>query len=173
MSEEGGKTEQVETLLATPDLASALESEQFRRFLDQIPIAIVVAEMKGSERIVYANPEFEKLSGQIASGMVGKPWSAVQGRNAADSGTSELGAAIIESSDFVGTFKIDRAEQDTVLVDAYSNVIEDDSGKPCYRLAALVDVGAHGQQREEFERAIRERDTLLWKFSTVSRTTCR
>ena len=64
MSEDGDKTEQVETLLATPDLASALESEQFRRFLDQIPIAIVVSEMKESERIVYANPEFEKLSGQ-------------------------------------------------------------------------------------------------------------
>jgi hypothetical protein len=28
------KAEQVEELLATPDLADALESEQFRRFLD-------------------------------------------------------------------------------------------------------------------------------------------
>jgi len=42
MTEEG-KAEQVEGLLATPNLADALESEQFRRFLDQVPIAIVAA----------------------------------------------------------------------------------------------------------------------------------
>ena len=52
------------TILDTPDLAGALESEQFRRFLDQVPIAIVVADIKGAERVVYANPEFERLSGQ-------------------------------------------------------------------------------------------------------------
>ena len=60
------KAEQVEELLGTPGLADALESEQFRRFLDQIPIAIVVSELKLREHIVYANPEFEKLSGQNA-----------------------------------------------------------------------------------------------------------
>ena len=47
------KAEQVESLLATPDLANALESEQFKHFLDQVPIAIVVSEMKGAERIAY------------------------------------------------------------------------------------------------------------------------
>ena len=52
------KDGQVKGLLATPDLAGALESEQFRRFLDQIPIAIVVAEMGRREHIVYVNPEF-------------------------------------------------------------------------------------------------------------------
>ena len=161
MSEDGDKTEQVETLLATPDLASALESEQFRRFLDQVPIAIVVSEMKESERIVYANPEFEKLSGQSAGDMVGKPWSVLQGRSETDGVVRELGAAVVEANDFVGTFTITRAEQNPAIVDVYSNVIENDDATPCYRLAALVDVGAHGQQREEFERAIREKDTQL------------
>jgi PAS domain-containing protein len=66
------EAEQVEGLLATPDLADALESEQFRRFLDQIPIAIIVSELKGPERIVYANPEFERLSGQNAASVEGK-----------------------------------------------------------------------------------------------------
>ena len=51
------QAEQVGELLATPDLAGALESEQFRRFLDQIPIAIVVSEIKSRERVVYANPD--------------------------------------------------------------------------------------------------------------------
>ena len=31
-------------LLGTPHLADALESEQFRHFLDQMPIAIVVSD---------------------------------------------------------------------------------------------------------------------------------
>ena len=54
-------------LLDTPHLADALESEQFRHFLDQMPIAIVVSDLRGRERIVYANPELEKLSGQTAA----------------------------------------------------------------------------------------------------------
>ena len=73
-----------------------------------------------------------------------------------------MGAAIVESTDLVGTFKIERGSQEPVIVDAYSNVIEDNDGTPTYRLAALVDVGAHSQaQREEFEQRIREKDTLL------------
>src|SRR5690242_10649242 len=51
MTEQDEKTEQVEALLATPDMAGALESEQFKRFLDQIPIAIIVSDMTGRERI--------------------------------------------------------------------------------------------------------------------------
>ena len=63
MNSEQSKAEQVEQLLDTPDLAGALESEQFKKFLDQVPIAICVSQLAGDERIVYANPEFEKLSG--------------------------------------------------------------------------------------------------------------
>src|ERR1700735_675708 len=100
------KTEKIETLLATPDLAEALESEQFRRFLDQIPIAIVVSEMKHGERIVYANPEFEKLSGQAAADLVGGKWDMVNGKSQQAGITQKLGLAIADASDFVGTFMI-------------------------------------------------------------------
>ena len=37
----------VEQLLETPDLATALESEQFKKFLDQVPIAIAVSDLSG------------------------------------------------------------------------------------------------------------------------------
>jgi two-component sensor histidine kinase len=159
--EDGGKPEQVEGLLATPDLASALESEQFRHFLDQIPIAIIVAKMATPERVVYANPEFERVTGRAAAELAQRPWSVLSGRGESDGQPRELGAAIVEAADFVGTFKIERSGQDPAVVDAYSNVIQDDDGTPCYRLAALVDVGVHGQEREELERALREKDTLL------------
>jgi PAS domain S-box-containing protein len=161
MSEEDEQAEQVETLLATPDLASALDNEAFRRFLDQVPIAIVVSQMAGPERIVYANPAFEKLTGQSASEVVGNPWDAIKGRAEAEGAERPLGVAILESSDVVTTFKIERAGQELAVVDAHSSVIENDDGQPCYRLAALVDVGAHGQKQEEFQRAIREKDVLL------------
>ena len=156
------KAEQVETLLATPGLAGALESEHFRRFLDHVPIAIVISEITVRERIVYANPEFEALSGQLAAEVIGRPWSVLRGQGDTDHAERKLSAAIVGSSDFVGIFKIERAGQDLSVVDAYSNIIEDDDGTPFYRLAALVDVGLHGQaQREEFEQQIREKDTRL------------
>jgi two-component sensor histidine kinase len=161
MSEEAEKAAQVETLLATPDLADALDSEAFRRFLDQIPIAIVISRMKAPERIVYANPEFEKLSGKSAVALLDQPWSVLDGRVDGEETSRELGAAIVEATDFAATFKLERGDQQFSIVDVYSNIIEDDDGKPCYRLAALVDVGAHGEGREELERAVREKDTLL------------
>jgi len=104
MTEEG-KADKVEELLATPNLADALESEQFRRFLDQVPIAIVVAEMKARERIVYANPEFEKLSGQAANEVEGKPWRVLRGQSV-DGSERTLSEAVAEASDCVGTFRI-------------------------------------------------------------------
>jgi len=162
MTADDDKAEQVEELVATPDLAGALESEQFKRFLDQIPIAIIVSDLKGRERIVYANPEFEKLSGQTAADVEGKPWSVLHGQGEGDDTERKLGAAVVEASEFVGTFRIERAGREPAVVDAYSNVIENDDGTPAFRLAALVDVRGHGQaQREELEQRIREKDTLL------------
>ena len=162
MTANDDKAEQVEELLATPDLADALESEQFRRFLDQIPIAIAVSELRGRERIVYANPEFEKLSGQTAAGVEGKSWSVLRGQGEGEDAERELGAAVAQASDFVGTFRFERAGCDPAIVDAYSNVIEDDDGTQAFRLVALVDVSAHEKaQREEIDQQLREKDTLL------------
>jgi PAS domain S-box-containing protein len=153
--------EQVETLLAAPDLAEALESEQFRRFLDQIPIAIVIAELKNRERIAYANPEFERLSGQKAKEIEGKAWTVLPGQDQKNPAL-KLGTAIAEGTDRVGTFLIEKDDETEIVVDVFSNVIEDEDGTPVYRLAALVDIRAHTvEQREELEKLIRDKDTLL------------
>jgi PAS domain S-box-containing protein len=153
--------EEVEKLLAVPDLADALESERFKHFLDQIPIAIVVSEIKGEERIAYVNPEFEKLSGQVAADVEGKLWTSLHGVACGDEGR-KLGEVIVELNDFVGTFDIQRDASDVPHVDVYSNVIVDENGVPAFRLAALVEVGAHRQeQREELEQQLRDKDMLL------------
>jgi PAS domain S-box-containing protein len=156
------KAEQVQELLAVPDLADALESEQFRRFLDQIPIAIVVSELRHGERIVYANPEFEKLSGRAAAEVESRPWSVLPGQGEGKDEQDKLDAAIVESSDFVGTFRIERADREPAIVDAYSNLIEDDHGTPAFRLVALVDVSAHEPAQDgELAQQLREKDLLL------------
>ncbi len=159
MTDREDKADQVDALVTSPDLAGALESEQFRRFLDQVPIAIVVSDITGRERIVYANPEFEKVSGRAGEALVGKVWSDLPGHDEADKGRA-LGAAIVEASDYVGTFNVERPAAEPACVDAYSNVIEDDDGTPCYRFVALVEVGAH-KQREELEKLVHDKDVLL------------
>jgi len=127
---------QIEALVATPDLADALESEQFRRFLDQVPIAIIVSQMGAKERIVYVNPEFERVSGQIAAELEGKPWSVLQCPSSDPDSGLVLGRVIAEGSDFLDTFLLAGEGTGQQRVDAYSNVIEDENSVPAYRFAA-------------------------------------
>jgi len=156
------ESEQIEQLLETPDLAGALESEQFKRFLDQVPIAIAVSDLTGEERIVYANPLFEKLSGVVAAALEDRYWDALEGEGLGEQKHQGLAQAIVATNDRVGTFRMPRPDADPVVADVYSNLIEDDAGKQCFRLVALVDVSAHSTtDRAEIENRIRDKDTLL------------
>src|SRR4051812_40993970 len=116
----------VEHFLETPDLAVALESEHFKQFLDQVPVAIAVSELAPTERVVYANVEFERLIGRTSEQIVGGGWDRLPG---AAVGPQErpLGRAIHEDRDFIGSFAMPGAEH--LNVDAWSNVIEDDNGE--------------------------------------------
>ena len=131
---------QVADLLATPGLAGALESERFRHFLDQIPVAIAVAEIRQGERIIYVNPDFEKLSGLAAAEVDHKPWSVLDNRLEIEQADRHLGSAIAEGTDYVGVYRMEGKTGKPAIVDAYSNLIEDDDGTAIYRLAALVNI---------------------------------
>jgi two-component sensor histidine kinase len=168
MTDDTGTPSQVEALLATEDLAGALDNEQFRRFLDQVPLAIVVSEIRGrdaAECVVYANPEFEELVGVAVGDLRGKPWDMLPGTEVealAEAAPRGLGEAIPAGTDRIGTFRIDRDGAAPALVDAYSNLIEDEEGAPAYRLAILVDVAAHGpHRRQEIVEQLREKDIRL------------
>jgi two-component sensor histidine kinase len=161
MSDEDA-SRQVEKLLAAPELADALESEQFKRFLDQVPIAIAVSELNPSEAIVYANPYFELLSGLDAGLLQRRNWDALAGAGVGKERLRSLRDAVMQDVDCVGTFRIERAGQTAAVVDAYSNVIENEEGTPCFRLVALVDVTEHNEtDREALEKRIEESDILL------------
>ncbi|MEI8714324.1 sensor histidine kinase [Mesorhizobium sp. ISC11] len=163
MTSDTQKAEAVGQLLETPDLASALESEQFKKFLDQVPIAIAVSDLGSKERVVYANPEFEKLSGLKAAMLARQHWAALSGTGLHKQKDRPLFEAVVEDTDFIGTFRLERKEGQPTIVDVYSNVIEDDNGKACFRLVALVDVSAHGETEDarSIDERIREKDTLL------------
>lgn len=151
----------MQQLLDTPDLAAALESDRFKRFLDNIPIAIAVSELKPSEHIIYVNVEFERLSGLTATDVQGEPWSFLPGQAAASDDDRELSDAIAEEQDYIGTFLI-KHDAANVTVDAWSNIIDGEDGNPVFRLIAMADASRRGDiNLEEFEQRIREKDMLL------------
>jgi PAS domain S-box-containing protein len=152
---------QVEDLLDTPDLAHALESDRFKQFLDHVPVAIAVSELRAPECVVYANLEFERLSGMGSAEIVGRGWESLPGRGHAEGDARSLGEAVAGEEEYVGVFQIECAGG-ARTVDAWSNRIEDEDGTPRFRLVALAEAGPRSEaHREELERLIEEKDVLL------------
>lgn len=151
----------VDQLLDTPDLADALESERFKQFLDQVPVAIAVSILKPSERIIYANLEFARLTGQANSEILGGDWDLLPGIATDPKAARSLGEAVAEERDYVGAFAIPR-HGTAGIVDAWSNVIEDDDGTPVFRLVALVKAANRvASVLDELQERVREKDMHL------------
>jgi PAS domain S-box-containing protein len=152
---------QVEQLLDMPNLADALESDRFKQFLDHIPFAVAVSELQPSERLIYANIEFERLTGQGASAIQGKRWSSLLKSVTAKGSGRLLSDAITDDDEYIGEFAIQRGDA-IVSVDAWSNAIQDDEGAERFRLLALADISHRVHSGEEnLEQQVREKDTLL------------
>ena len=151
----------LEEMLSDSELAGALESDRFKQVLDQVPIAVAVSELNPSEKVVYANPEFERLSGRMNATVLGKDWKGLPGEAAPAREPKSLGEAITQGSDYLGTFAIPHDDA-SMMVDAWSNIIEDDQGNPAFRLVALVSVAAgEGKILDELEEQVREKDVQL------------
>lgn len=145
-------------LLETPQLADALESDRFKRFLDHIPFAVVVAELKPHERIIYANIEFERLTGRSPASIEGGGWECLSHCVSAVEGSPTLGEAVLEQEDYIGVFR--RADVSDLTFDAWSNLIQDEEGAPVFRLVALADLSGR-REDGELEQQLRNKDTLL------------
>lgn len=151
----------VEQLLDTPGLADALESDRFKQFLDHVPIAIAVSELRPSELITYANLEFERLTGQPAADLEGRSWQTLPGIASAYDDNRRLSDAVETDEEYIGAFSI-TLDGVTSDVDAWSNTIEDDHGNPIFRLVALAPVGDRARGGEEaFRQSLRDKDALL------------
>lgn len=148
-------------LLDSPNLADALESDRFKQFLDHVPFGIAVAELKPVEKLVYANYEFERLLGTPADHLQGKPWTALPPDAVARDGGEPLSQAVALRDDYIGTFVIER-DGTGIIIDAWSNVIEDDAGNPIFRLVALAQTAARTSESEaDLKTQVQEKDTLL------------
>lgn len=150
------------TLLDTPDLAEALDSDQFKQFLDHVPVAIAVARLCPAERIVYANLEFERMTGQPVAALIGCDWNAVPGSATASDDLRRLVDAIATADDYIGAFTLDDGAGAVKSIDVWSNVVADDAGQPVFRLVALAQAnGPRAFDDATLEQLIRDKDTLL------------
>nr|QQZ49982.1 PAS domain S-box protein [Phenylobacterium glaciei] len=151
----------LDRLLDTTELAAALDSDQFKQFLDQVPVAIAVAELKPNEHIIYANLEFERLTGETADKIVGVAWDQLPGVASGADDARALGLVITDERDHIGAFTIQH-DGETTEVDAWSNLIADDDGKPRFRLVALVErLSKESSEAADLEEQIVAKDTLL------------
>ncbi|MBU1334233.1 MAG: PAS domain-containing protein [Alphaproteobacteria bacterium] len=150
-----------EELLDTPHLADALESDRFKQFLDHVPFGIAVSELHPQERLSYANLEFERLIGTSGGQLEGKPWAVLPPNAVARDDGELLSQAVALRDDYIGTFVIKRDEGE-ITVDAWSNIIEDDDGKPTFRLVALAETANRTPEHAaDLKAQIQEKDTLL------------
>lgn len=154
--------QQINDLFDSAELSKAIETEEFKQFLDYIPIAIVVSKFfRGDQRICYANKSFETLVGQDMKDCAGKGWSILAGfRGENDSNITLESAMLKGGEEFLGTF---RAEQPgPLVVEAFSGLIQNEDGTENYRIAALIDITDRARaEREEYARQIRDKDILL------------
>jgi len=150
-----------EALSETPNLASALESNRFKQFLDHAPFAIAVAELSPAETITYANIAFEELIGEPAKSILGKTWSALPGVARESDGAVPLSEAVTRADDYVGVFRFGN-DGTGVLVDAWSNIILNEEGTPAFRLVALAYTGNRtATEQEKLEQQVQSKDVLL------------
>ncbi len=153
--------QQVNDLFDSLELTQAIGTEEFRVFLDHIPIPIIISKLvRGDQRIVYANTAYEALTGQRCAEIRGRGWSILASFTREDEPHLAFSDALAAGDDFMGTFK--REHPVLTLVEAYSGLIENEDVGKTYRIVALIDVTERGKaQREEFARQLRDKDLLL------------
>ena len=154
-------SQQVNDLFDALDITHAIDSHEFRLFLDHVPIAIVISKIVGGDqRIVFANKSYEALTGQTASEIKGRGWSVLESFTLEGQPDVTFTKALIDCDDFIGTFQ--REQPKHLLVDAFAGVIQNEDETEDYRIVALIDITERAKsQREEFERQLRDKDLLL------------
>lgn len=156
-----GSSQHVNDLFDSSDLAKAVETEEFKLFLDHLPIAIVVSRvLSGDRRIVFVNKAYTVLTGQLLTNVIGRGWSILSAFHGEDDSHITMQKALEKGEDFLGTFRLETPQP--VLVEAYASIIENQDGLENYRILAIIDVTVRARaQREEFARQLRDKDMLL------------
>lgn len=152
--------ERIDAPVDAAAIVEALEGDRFKQFLDHMPVAVAVSELQTSEIVTYANLEFQRLTGQKASEIEGKSWRSLPGIASAEGDERSLRDAVKEDSEYIGVFTIDRAAG-AINVDVWSNTIEDDQGKPIYRLVAMSCAPEAAEDQTTDAITLHKKDVLL------------
>jgi PAS domain-containing protein len=120
-------SEQVSDLFDALDVTKAIDTGEFRIFLDHLPIAIVISKaIEGEQRIVFANHAYATITGQPVEEVVGRRWHALDLFTLEDEPHTPLSRTLTAGEDFCGTFR--REKPKPILVEAYSGWIENEDG---------------------------------------------
>jgi PAS domain S-box-containing protein len=152
---------QVNELLDSPEFAMAIETEEFKLFLDHLPIGIVISKrLRGDHRIVFANKAYEHMTGHRIADVRGRDWSILDAFIDEDDPSVTMTQALLNWEDYLGTFRLERPGP--ILIEGYSGIIENEDGIESYRIVAIIEVTARERaQREEFARKLHDKDILL------------
>jgi two-component sensor histidine kinase len=152
---------QVNDLFDSAELANAVETEEFKLFLDHLPIAVAVAKfLNGDERIVFVNKAYTELTRQEFTNVLGRGWSILNAFRDEDHPHITMERALGDRDDYLGTFKLEAPQP--ILVEAYASVIEREDGTDGNRIVAIINVTERErEQRENFARQLRDKDMLL------------
>jgi PAS domain S-box-containing protein len=151
----------VNELFDALDVTKAIDTGEFRLFLDHLPIAIVISKaINGEQRIVFANKAFEAIAGRAPNGVVGRRWTALDSFSLEDEPHRPFSQVLTDSEDLAATFRSEKPRP--AVVEAYGGFIENEDGTENYRIVALIDVTQRQRgQRDELARELREKDMLL------------
>lgn len=154
-------SQEVNDLFDSPEFAKAVETEEFKIFLDHLPLAIVISKLlRGDQRIIFANKAYEEMTGQQFADIRGRGWSILQAFKSEDDPNLTMTQALSKWEDYLGTFRLERTNP--ILVEGYAGIIKDDDGVEKYRIVAIIDVTVRARaQREELARKLQDKDTLL------------
>ena len=150
-----------EELVASPDVARAIESDEFRPILDQFPIALALGRLDGAvHRICYANAAFARLMGvEEAVAVHGKDWSLLSAFCHEKETSRTLTEAVATADDFLGRFT---DVQTNKMVEAYAGLIESEESGKSYSIVALVDVTDRDRTEwEKLHQSLADKDMLL------------
>jgi PAS domain S-box-containing protein len=154
-------SQQVNDLFDSLEFTKVIGTEEFKLFLDHVPIAIIISKfIHGDQRIVFVNEAYEDLTGQALAEICGRGWSVLDSFRLEDEPHLNFSQALPKCEDFVGCFRRDNPK--AMLVEAYAGLIENEDGTENYRVVALIDVTERQKaQREEFARQLSDKDILL------------
>lgn len=156
-----GGARQVNDLFGSSELATALETGQFKHLLDHLPVALGISRNFGSEhRIVYVNKAFEAKTGRALVEVRGHGWSILDAFRREDDPLLTIEHALPTEDQYLGVFC---AEYPALLrVEVYSDTTANEMKEENYRIVVLVDVTTRDSTRvARLARQLRDKDLLL------------